>query len=183
MLSRNPATPNSIVISVRSSTMSSRRRFPPQRSTRHRGTGDPCRLLVVLLRELGPTSHETLRHCCHETRSRTSLAVEPRTSPRALVSPLSAASCCRPCWTHGVAVGLDGPMAPCLVWRTTGHRVGGRLSSSSFAVDTMHEDAERKGRPQGAQLEGRPQLDVVLIFLITFVPHAAPDVGILDFKL
>ena len=57
------------------------------------------------------------------------------------------------------------------------------LSSSSFAVDTMHEDAERKGRPQGAQLEGRPQLDVVLIFLITFVPHAAPDVGILDLKL
>ena len=50
-------------------------------------------------------------------------------------------------------------------------------------MDTMHEDAERKGRPQGAQLEGRPQLDVVLIFLITFVPHAAPDVGILDFKL
>ena len=92
-------------------------------------------------------------------------------------------SCCRPCWTHGVAVGLDGPMAPCLVWRTTGQRVGGGLSSSSFAVDTMHEDAERKGRPQGAQLEGRPQLDVVLIFLITFVPHAAPDVGILDLKL
>ena len=40
-------------------------------------------------------------------------------------------------------------------------------------VYTMHEDAERKGRPQ---------LDVVLIVLITFVPHAAPDVGILDFK-
>ena len=37
----------------------------------------------------------------------------------------------------------------------------------------MHEDAERKGRPQ---------LDVVLIVLITLVPHAAPDVGILDFN-
>ena len=48
-----------------------------------------------------------------------------------------------------------------------------RLSSSSFAVDSMHEDAE---------LKGRPQPDVVLIVLITFVPHAAPDVGILDFK-
>jgi len=31
------------------------------------------------------------------------------------------------------------------------------LSSSSFAVDTMHKDAEREGRPQGAQLEGRPR--------------------------
>ena len=57
MLSRNPATPNSIVISVRSSTMSSRRRFPPQRSTRHRGTGDPCRLLVVLRAQRGNANY------------------------------------------------------------------------------------------------------------------------------